>query len=52
MRKARIKLKKNDGYYHLYNRIAGMPGDLPFGDVEKEKFIRIIRFEIHRDPFK
>jgi REP element-mobilizing transposase RayT len=29
-------------YYHLINRIAGQPGDLPFGDQEKEKLLRMI----------
>ena len=29
-------------YYHLINRIAGLPRDLPFGDQEKEKLRRMI----------
>jgi REP element-mobilizing transposase RayT len=29
-------------YYHLINRIAGQPDDLPFGNQEKEKLLRII----------
>jgi REP element-mobilizing transposase RayT len=29
-------------YYHLINRISGQPGDLPFGDLEKEKLLRMI----------
>ncbi len=36
MRKGRIKLFSSSAYYHLYNRCAGMPGEFPFGDVEKE----------------
>ena len=30
-------------YYHLLNRIAGRADELPFGDVEKEKFIQIMK---------
>ena len=30
-------------YYHLYNRIAGVPGEFPFGDLEKEQFIRLLK---------
>ena len=46
MRTARLKPAGADPhgtYYHLLNRIAGMPGDLPFGDVEKEMFIRLLK---------
>ena len=46
MRTARLKPAGADPhgtYYHLLNRIAGMPGDLSFGDVEKEMFIRLMK---------
>ena len=43
MRQARIKLDKESSWYHCYNRIAGTRHDLPFGDVEKEQFIRILK---------
>ena len=43
MRSARIKLQFSDGYYHLYNRIAGCPGDFPFGDVERDQIVRLWR---------
>lgn len=42
-RHARIKPEDTGAYYHLTNRIAGMPGDLPFGDVEKEKMVGLIK---------
>ena len=42
MRSARI-VPRNMGYYvHICNRISGMPGEYPFGDVEKEKFVRLL----------
>ncbi len=46
MRTARFKPAGTDPhgtYYHLLNRIAGVPGDLPFGDLEKEMFVRLMR---------
>jgi len=42
MRGARIKMQLSDGYYHLYNRAAGCPGDFPFGDVEREQLVRLV----------
>ena len=42
-RYARIKPDDVGTYYHLTNRIAGMPGELPFGDVEKEKMVSLIK---------
>ena len=30
-------------YYHITNRIAGMPGEFPFGDVEKQKLVDLIK---------
>jgi REP element-mobilizing transposase RayT len=29
-------------YYHLLNRVAGEPDFLPFGDVEKERFFKLV----------
>lgn len=42
-RYARIKPDDTGTYYHLTNRIAGMPGELPFGDVEKQKMVWLIK---------
>ena len=42
MRQSRIKPKNGDYYVHICNRIAGMPGEYPFGDVEKEMFVRLM----------
>ncbi len=43
MRQARIKTDEQPTWYHCYNRIAGTRLDLPFGDAEKEQFVRILR---------
>lgn len=43
MRQGRLKLDYEDTWYHCYNRIAGMPGEFPFRDAEKEQFIRILK---------
>jgi len=46
MRSARFKPVGADlpgTYYHLLNRIAGVPGEFHFGDVEKEMFIRLLK---------
>jgi len=40
---ARIKPDDTGMYYHLTNRIAGMPGEFPFGDVEKQKLVSLIK---------
>jgi hypothetical protein len=42
-RTARIKPDDVGTYYHCTNRVVGEEGDFPFGDVEKETFIRLIR---------
>lgn len=42
MRQARIKIDTQPCWYHCYNRVAGTRFDRPFGDVEKEQFIRIL----------
>lgn len=51
MRRARIKPDSANPeapgrpagtYYHLVNRIAGQPGQLPFGDPEKEMLLRLL----------
>lgn len=47
-RQARIKPEQIGAYYHVTNRIAGMPGELPFGDIEKEKMVGLIRSQIGR----
>jgi len=41
MRCPRIRYDREDCYYHLMNRIAGEPGQYPFGPVEKETFFRL-----------
>jgi hypothetical protein len=41
-RQARIKPPDVDTVYHIYNRIAGDPGDLPFGNEEKNKFVEML----------
>ena len=38
----RVRYDKGPCYYHLLNRIAGRPDDLPFGDVEKEHFFDLV----------
>ena len=46
MRIARLKPQDADRhgtYYHMMNRIAGLPGEFPFGDVEREMFIRLLK---------
>jgi len=43
MRTARLKTDYQPTWYHCYNRIAGTRLDLPFGDAEKEQFVRILR---------
>jgi putative transposase len=43
MRTARIKIDHADTWYHCYNRTAGTARDRPFGDAEKEQFLRILR---------
>ena len=42
-RRARLKPADRGVYYHLTNRIAGMEGDYPFGDAEKQKFIDLLK---------
>ena len=43
MRTARIRYDREMCYYHLMNRVAGKPDYLPFGDVEKEYFFRLVQ---------
>jgi len=43
MRQARIKVEGQDTWYHCYNHAVGFQEDRPFGAVEKEKFIRILK---------
>lgn len=42
-RAARIKPEGIGTYYHCMNRVVGEEGDFPFGDVEKETFIGLIK---------
>ncbi len=42
-RVARIRPADTDAYYHITNRVVGMPGDFPFDDVEKQKFISLTK---------
>jgi len=42
MRHPRLKPQGRDMFYHLYNRTAGDRYDRPFGDVEKEKFVKLL----------
>jgi hypothetical protein len=47
MRTARVKPVAADAegtYYHIVNRVAGSPGDLPFGEIEKERFVRLLHW--------
>jgi hypothetical protein len=44
MRSARIRddESQNGAYYHIMNRAAGTRDDRPFGDVEKEEFVKLL----------
>lgn len=41
-RALRRKITGQGAYYHLYNRICGPIGDLPFNDVDKEKAFQML----------
>jgi len=43
MRQPRIKLDQQDTWHHCYNRVVGTSRDRPFGDAEKEQFVRILK---------
>ncbi|MBP7275706.1 MAG: hypothetical protein KBA51_05845 [Kiritimatiellae bacterium] len=43
MRQARVRIDSQPTWYHCYNRICGTREDLPFGDIEKEQFVRFLR---------
>ena len=43
MRQARLKPDYRDTWHHCYNRVVGTREDLPFGEAEKEQFVRILR---------
>lgn len=43
MRHARLKPDYQDTWHHCYNRVAGTQDDRPFGDAEKEMFVRILK---------
>lgn len=42
MRIARIRQERQGAHYHVMNWTAGTRDDRPFGDTEKEKFVRLI----------
>jgi putative transposase len=42
MRRSRLKADYQASWYHCYNRVAGTSLDRPFGEVEKEQFVRIL----------
>ena len=43
MRIARIRRERQGTFYHVMNRAAGTRADRPFGDREREYFIRLLR---------
>ena len=43
MRTGRIRYDGDRCFYHVMNRVAGEPGFLPFGEVEKEYLFRLAR---------
>jgi hypothetical protein len=43
-RQARLKPKDVDTVYHICNRVAGDPEDLPFRDPEKKKMVDLIQW--------
>jgi len=42
MRSARLRYDRELCYYHLLNRVAGTRSFLPFGELEKERFFRLV----------
>ena len=42
MRRSRVRIDDQPTWYHCYNRIAGTSAELPFGPVEKEKFVSLL----------
>ena len=43
MRQARLKPDYQDTWHHCYNRTVGTRADRPFGDAEKEMFVRLLK---------
>ena len=43
MTASRIRNDHGFSYYHLYNRIAGLPGEFPFGGREKKKMLGLLK---------
>ena len=43
MRHLRIKPTETDTIMHVYNRIAGSSSEFPFGNAEKEQFLRRLK---------
>src|SRR5262245_43015344 len=42
MRHPRLKPADREVFYHVYNRIAGTRLELPFGEVEKDRFLKLL----------
>ena len=40
---ARMKVRTESCYYHLFNRISGCKGDYPFTNVDKEYGFRLLQ---------
>jgi len=43
MRHLRLKPTETDTIMHVYNRVSGASGEFPFGDPEKEQFLRRLK---------
>jgi hypothetical protein len=43
MRQTRLKPDYQDTWHHCYNRTVGTRADRPFGDAEKEMFVRMLK---------
>ena len=42
MRRSRLKVVGRGAYYHVFNRVSGEEGHLPFGEREKERFVELL----------
>ena len=43
MRASRLRYDRELCYYHLMNRVSGQPDYLPFGDLERERFLQLVQ---------
>lgn len=43
MRQPRLKVRGREVFHHVFNRVAGDPTYMPFGDREKEQFLRLLK---------